>query len=91
MVIDSSVLHATDIDSDDERLLYSITQPVTRGWLYQLTENGTEINVLLFTPLELKEGKLGHCAKGLDGYKDQLKYTNKFYFHICILWYLWSI
>ena len=84
MVIDSSVLHATDIDSDDERLLYSITQPVTRGKLYQLTENGTEVNVLLFTPLELKEGKLSHCATGLLGYRDQLKYTKKFYFDICI-------
>lgn len=56
MVIDSTVLHATDIDSDDERLIFSITQPVTRGKLYMLSKNETEEDVQMFTPFELKEG-----------------------------------
>ena len=56
-MIDSSVLHATDIDSDDDMLIYTITQLVHRGQLYKLSVNDTEQDVVVFTPSDLQSGK----------------------------------
>ena len=57
-VIDSTVLHATDIDSDDDMLIYTISQPVHRGLLYKVSPNGTEQSVSIFIPTDLNEGEL---------------------------------
>jgi len=61
------VLYATDIDSDDEMLIFIITQPVHRGILYMSSSNnGSEQNISLFTPVDLREG--GFCSISLVGY-----------------------
>lgn len=58
LVIDSTVLHATDIDSNDETLKYYITEPPRRGSLYLVDEQGDRTdNIVQFTPQQLLEGK----------------------------------
>ncbi|XP_067933161.1 extracellular matrix organizing protein FRAS1-like [Watersipora subatra] len=57
-VIDSTVLHSTDIDSDDDMLIYTITESVHRGKLYTMSSNGSEQAAAVFTPADLRSGAL---------------------------------
>jgi len=55
-VISTTVLHATDIDSDDDSLTYVVTVPVHLGELY--LDNGDTMAVANnFTPAQLASGE----------------------------------
>ncbi|XP_074649930.1 FRAS1-related extracellular matrix protein 2-like [Tubulanus polymorphus] len=93
-LISNDVLRATDLDSDDENLLYVIWKEPTHGKLQrvknQITENLT--TSMNFTQRELDAGQLRYFHKGSGDYRDLIKFdvTDGFnplvdqYFHIVV-------
>lgn len=76
-VIGSSVLKATDLDSEDSALTYIIRYGPGQGYLQRTTPSGTLQNITVgmnFTQSELDQGVIVYIHNGQEGIRDLIKF-----------------
>lgn len=76
-VINSNVLKATDLDSEDSMLTYIIRYGPGQGYLQRTTPSGTFQNITVgmnFTQNEVDEGFIVYIHNGQEGIRDLIKF-----------------
>ncbi|XP_030600425.1 FRAS1-related extracellular matrix protein 2b isoform X2 [Archocentrus centrarchus] len=76
-VISSSVLKATDLDSEDSTLTYIIRYGPGQGYLQRTTPSGTLQNITVgmnFTQSEVDQGVIVYIHNGQEGIRDLIKF-----------------
>ncbi|XP_029026542.1 FRAS1-related extracellular matrix protein 2b isoform X2 [Betta splendens] len=76
-VINSNVLKATDLDSEDSTLTYIIRYGPGQGYLQRTTPSGTWQNITVgmnFTQDEVDQGAIVYIHNGQEGIRDLIKF-----------------
>lgn len=76
-VINSDVLKATDLDSEDSTLTYIIRYGPGQGYLQRTTPSGTLQNITVgmnFTQSEVDQGLIVYIHNGQEGIRDLIKF-----------------
>lgn len=76
-VINSDVLKATDLDSEDSTLTYLIRYGPGQGYLQRTTPSGTLQNITVgmnFTQSEVDQGLIVYIHNGQEGIRDLIKF-----------------
>ncbi|KAI4882429.1 hypothetical protein NFI96_008006 [Prochilodus magdalenae] len=75
--INSKVLKATDLDSDDDSLAFIVRYGPGQGFLQRKTELGYLQNITVgmnFTQIELNQGRILYTHNGQEGIRDLVKF-----------------
>ncbi|XP_037403103.1 FRAS1-related extracellular matrix protein 2a [Pygocentrus nattereri] len=75
--INSKILKATDLDSDDNSLTFIIRYGPGQGFLQRMTELGYIENITMgmnFTQIELNQGRILYTHTGQEGVRDLVKF-----------------
>ncbi|KAL7847343.1 hypothetical protein SRHO_G00223230 [Serrasalmus rhombeus] len=75
--INSKILKATDLDSDDDSLTFIIRYGPGQGFLQRMTELGYIENITMgmnFTQIELNQGRILYTHTGQEGVRDLVKF-----------------
>ncbi|XP_066507695.1 FRAS1-related extracellular matrix protein 2a isoform X1 [Hoplias malabaricus] len=75
--INSKVLKATDLDSDDDSLTFIIRYGPAQGFLQRKTELGSLENITIgmnFTQIEVNQGQILYTHNGQEGIRDLVKF-----------------
>ncbi|XP_058489808.1 FRAS1-related extracellular matrix protein 2b [Solea solea] len=76
-IVDSNILKATDLDSDDSTLTYIIRYGPGQGYLQKTTRSGTLQNITAgtnFTQNDLDQGLIVYIHNGQEGIRDLIKF-----------------
>uniref|UniRef100_A0A3Q3M119 FRAS1 related extracellular matrix 2b n=1 Tax=Mastacembelus armatus TaxID=205130 RepID=A0A3Q3M119_9TELE len=76
-VINSNVLKATDVDSDDSMLTFIIRYGPGQGYLQRTTSSGSLQNITVgmnFTQNEIDQGLIVYIHNGQEGIRDLIKF-----------------
>lgn len=76
-VVDSNVLKATDLDSEDSTLTYIIRYGPGQGYLQRMTPTGGLQNITVgmnFTQNEVNQGLIVYVHNGQEGIRDLIKF-----------------
>ncbi|XP_059186594.1 FRAS1-related extracellular matrix protein 2b [Centropristis striata] len=76
-VINSNILKATDLDSEDDTLTYIIRYGPGQGYLQRATPSGTLQNITVgtnFTQNEVDQGLIVYIHNGQEGVRDLIKF-----------------
>ncbi|XP_037631902.1 FRAS1-related extracellular matrix protein 2b [Sebastes umbrosus] len=76
-VINSDILKATDLDSEDDTLTYIIRYGPGQGYLQKATPYGTLLNITVgmnFTQSEVDQGLIVYIHNGQEGIRDLIKF-----------------
>ncbi|XP_072514172.1 FRAS1-related extracellular matrix protein 2a [Salminus brasiliensis] len=75
--INTKILKATDLDSDDDSLTFIIRYGPGQGFLQRKTEHGSLENITVgtnFTQIELNQGRILYTHTGQEGIRDLVKF-----------------
>uniref|UniRef100_A0A8B9H3L6 FRAS1 related extracellular matrix 2a n=1 Tax=Astyanax mexicanus TaxID=7994 RepID=A0A8B9H3L6_ASTMX len=75
--INSKILKATDLDSDDDLLTFIIRHGPGQGFLQRKTDGGSFENITIgmnFTQIELNQGRIIYTHNGQEGIRDLVKF-----------------